>query len=86
MKNTAAVKIPDIIRVDLDPVGVPGVYVLIIPDPAQGTTYRDFHIRHTDYPDLIHMFGVFVDTDADAVELALTNGPDYVKLIQFDDE
>jgi hypothetical protein len=76
MENIKFEKIPAL-RVDLEQVGCPGFYVLIVPDPRNGPKYRDFYIANDDFGPIEWMFGCEVFCDNEAAEIALTQGPDY---------
>ena len=67
----------NVLRVDLLPVGVPDASVLIIPEYRTAPDFREFYIQHGENPNWRYMFGCAVETDEDAVEIALSNAPQY---------
>ncbi len=69
MKTYHFEKLPQTIRVNLDDV----FYALIVPDPRQGINYRDFYLVNEATGEAVFMFGLDVDSDEHAAELAATN-------------
>ena len=70
------IKLTETIRVNL-PAPHENCYVLIVPDPTEGTSYRDFYIVTSDTP-ADYMFGCNVTDNEQAVDLALSNFRDYL--------
>lgn len=79
MDNIKFEKIPAL-RVDLAQAGCPGFYVLVVPDPRNGRSYRDFYIANDGYGTIVHMFGCGVGCNQSAAQLALTEGPGYIEV------
>jgi hypothetical protein len=70
------IKLTETIRVNL-PAPHENCYVLVVPDPTEGPAYRDFYIVTSDTP-ADYMFGCNVADNDQAVQLALSNAPDYL--------
>lgn len=70
------IKLTETIRVNM-PAPHENCYVLIVPDPTEGPAYRDFYIETSDTP-ADYMFGCNVTGNDQAVDLALSNAPDYL--------
>lgn len=68
--------LPDTIRVKL-PAPLESCYVLIVPDPDEGSAYRDFYIVTPNNPGEF-MFGCVVANNFEAARLALMYAPDYI--------
>lgn len=69
--------LPQTVRIDYPYPDAPGFYVLVVPDPAQGITYRDFYLCRTGYGTIEHMFGTNVDDMRSIVALAIGNVESY---------
>ena len=82
MENIKMQRLPETLRVDLDQAGAPGFYVLIVPGTvSMGEQFRDFFLVDDTTGEAMHMFGCDVNSDMDAAELALCNGPEYINLL-----
>lgn len=67
------------LRVDLAPEGFPGQFVLVLPVPGHiDPGFREFYLMSQSSAMTLYMFGVSVSSDEDAVELALSNAPEYI--------
>ena len=56
-------------------------YILILPmnnPPDDKNDYRDFYLHCENYGTVVYMFGCSVESDDDAIEMAYTNGPEYI--------
>jgi hypothetical protein len=74
-------RLPQPLRVWLDDVGLPGLYVLVVPDPRKGEKFRDFFLSHDETGITVHMFSMDVLDDTDAVDLAFSNADEYAGAI-----
>ena len=68
--------LPDTIRVKL-PAPLESCFVLVVPDPDEGPSYRDFYIVTPNNPGEF-MFGCVVANNFEATRIALMNAPDYI--------
>lgn len=69
------------IRVDLR-FDMHGYHVLIVPDPKGGPFFRDFYMVQNYTGRTIHMFGVPVQEDDLAIELAAFADPKYKAMLE----
>lgn len=73
------------IRVNLDHIGLSGAYVLILPNPNQHANFRDFILAQETPGICVHMFGMTVDDDDEAINFAIEIAPSYAREV-FDGE
>lgn len=79
-------RLPQTIRVWSDIPGKEDFFCLVVPDPREGETFRNFCLQRDGYGVIMDMFGCFVESDEQAVDIALGNMPDYVDDPMFYDE
>ncbi len=77
MKKIAFEKIPESIRIDLGNIGHPGYFVLVIPNTSVSPKYREFYLIGDESDTAKYMFGIAVDDDQEAADIASTNAPYY---------
>lgn len=66
--------LPQTLRVNLG-YDLAGFYALVVPDPRKGPAFRDFYLVHDETGRTMHMFGVEVQDDSMAAELAAFAAP-----------
>jgi len=81
MKTYTFERLPQTLRVNLDSVNFRETHALVVPDPRQGINYRDFYLVDEATGEAVFMFGLDVDSDEHAAELAVNNALPFAELI-----
>lgn len=69
--------LPQTFRVCPSDFAATGFYMLVVPDPAEGETYRDFFMVDSSTASVVHCFGLCVGSDEEAAHIACANFPEY---------
>ena len=70
-------RLPETIRIDLEDAGHPGFSVLVIPKRETAPYFREFYLINDDTAAALYMFGVEVQDDNLAAEIAALNVNEY---------
>lgn len=82
MKNITFEKLPETIRIDLEAAGHPSFSVLVIPKQKTAPHFREFYLIDDNTAAALYMFGLKVQDDNLAAEIAVLNVTEYLERLE----
>lgn len=75
-------RLPETIRINLEGVGYPDKYVLVLPKKKVSENFREFYLIDDDAGTVLYMFGAQVNDDYLAAEIAVLNISEYLETLE----